>query len=165
MRVYLIDIQSRCAQSDESLILEGTTWCISVEIHKYVVARLRSDLTSPVMLSTLEDGKIVADLSGIPSEGPVLYVGYHNLLGLEAFPMVQQFMIQRNVLVRCVAHPMFFESKDGGLPDFEGNDTLRIIGGVPASAVNLYKLLSSKSHVMLHPGGMREALHRKVCTF
>ncbi|ESR60234.1 AB hydrolase-1 domain-containing protein [Citrus sinensis] len=123
--------------------------------------RLRSDLTSPVMLSTLEDGKIVADLSGIPSEGPVLYVGYHNLLGLEAFPMVQQFMIQRNVLVRCVAHPMFFESKDGGLPDFEGNDTLRIIGGVPASAVNLYKLLSSKSHVMLHPGGMREALHRK----
>ncbi|KAH9743289.1 AB hydrolase-1 domain-containing protein [Citrus sinensis] len=151
----------RCAQSDESLILEGTTWCISVEIHKYVVARLRSDLTSPVMLSTLEDGKIVADLSGIPSEGPVLYVGYHNLLGLEAFPMVQQFMIQRNVLVRCVAHPMFFESKDGGLPDFEGNDTLRIIGGVPASAVNLYKLLSSKSHVMLHPGGMREALHRK----
>ncbi|KAH9743294.1 AB hydrolase-1 domain-containing protein [Citrus sinensis] len=152
----------RCAQSDESLILEGTTWCISVEIHKYVVARLRSDLTSPVMLSTLEDGKIVADLSGIPSEGPVLYVGYHNLLGLEAFPMVQQFMIQRNVLVRCVAHPMFFESKDGGLPDFEGNDTLRIIGGVPASAVNLYKLLSSKSHVMLHPGGMREALHRKI---
>ncbi|KAH9791755.1 AB hydrolase-1 domain-containing protein [Citrus sinensis] len=151
----------RCAQSDESLILEGTTWCISVEIHKYVVARLRSDLTSPVMLSTLEDGKIVADLSGIPSEGPVLYVGYHNLLGLEAFPMVQQFMIQRNVLVRCVAHPMFFESKDGGLPDFEGNDTLRIVGGVPASAVNLYKLLSSKSHVMLHPGGMREALHRK----
>ncbi|KAH9791753.1 AB hydrolase-1 domain-containing protein [Citrus sinensis] len=123
--------------------------------------RLRSDLTSPVMLSTLEDGKIVADLSGIPSEGPVLYVGYHNLLGLEAFPMVQQFMIQRNVLVRCVAHPMFFESKDGGLPDFEGNDTLRIVGGVPASAVNLYKLLSSKSHVMLHPGGMREALHRK----
>ncbi|KAH9791760.1 AB hydrolase-1 domain-containing protein [Citrus sinensis] len=152
----------RCAQSDESLILEGTTWCISVEIHKYVVARLRSDLTSPVMLSTLEDGKIVADLSGIPSEGPVLYVGYHNLLGLEAFPMVQQFMIQRNVLVRCVAHPMFFESKDGGLPDFEGNDTLRIVGGVPASAVNLYKLLSSKSHVMLHPGGMREALHRKI---
>ncbi|PQP94442.1 hypothetical protein Pyn_35350 [Prunus yedoensis var. nudiflora] len=42
--------------------------------------------TSPVMLSTLADGKIVRSLAGIPSEGPVLFVGYHMLLGFELAP-------------------------------------------------------------------------------
>ncbi|GFY87136.1 transferase [Actinidia rufa] len=37
--------------------------------------------TSPVMLSTLKNGKIVKGLAGIPSKGPVLFVGYHMLLG------------------------------------------------------------------------------------
>ncbi|KAK3026747.1 hypothetical protein RJ639_042200 [Escallonia herrerae] len=61
-------------------------------------------LTSPVMLSTLGNGKIVRGFAGIPSKGPVLFVGYHMLLGLELGPL---------------------------------------------------------SHVLLYPGGVREALHRK----
>ncbi|XP_042969326.1 acyltransferase-like protein At3g26840, chloroplastic isoform X5 [Carya illinoinensis] len=40
-------------------------------------------------------------------------------------------------------------------------DENRIMGAVPVSGTNFYKLLSSKSHVLLYPGGMREALHRK----
>uniref|UniRef100_A0A803KWH7 Serine aminopeptidase S33 domain-containing protein n=1 Tax=Chenopodium quinoa TaxID=63459 RepID=A0A803KWH7_CHEQI len=56
--------------------------------------------TGPVMLSTLEDGKIVRGLAGIPIE-------------------------------------------------------------VPVSASNIYKLLSSGSHILLYPGGVREALHDK----
>ncbi|KAL1352583.1 hypothetical protein AAHE18_06G177900 [Arachis hypogaea] len=35
------------------------------------------------------------------------------------------------------------------------------MGAVPVAATNLFKLLSSKSHILLYPGGMREALHRK----
>ncbi|KAH9743266.1 AB hydrolase-1 domain-containing protein [Citrus sinensis] len=119
--------------------------------------------TGPVMLSTLEDGKIVRGLAGIPSEGPVLFVGYHMLLGLELTPLVCQFMIERNILLRGIAHPlMFVRLRDGLLPDLATFDTHRIMGAVPVSGTNFYKLLSSKSHVLLYPGGMREALHRKL---
>ncbi|KAH9743272.1 AB hydrolase-1 domain-containing protein [Citrus sinensis] len=49
--------------------------------------------TGPVMLSTLEDGKIVRGLAGIPSEGPVLFVGYHMLLGLELTPLGEEYKL------------------------------------------------------------------------
>lgn len=134
-----------------------------MQIHKNVDGRWMVDLTSSVMLSTLPDGKIVRGLSGIPSEGPVLLVGNHMLLGLEALPMVPTFVIERNILVRAIAHPMvFFNAKDGGLPDLVTYDTFRIMGSVPVSAINFYKLVSSKAHVLLYPGGVREAFHRKV---
>ncbi|KAK4603177.1 hypothetical protein RGQ29_011942 [Quercus rubra] len=130
-----------------------------VEDNKWVGA-----FTSPVMLSTLEDGKIVRGLAGIPSEGPVLLVGYHMLLGVELVPLVANIFRERNILVRGIAHPMMFMKKDNTreiLPDVSQFDTFRIMGAVPVSASNLFKLLSSKSHVLLYPGGMREALHRK----
>ncbi|KAH9791742.1 AB hydrolase-1 domain-containing protein [Citrus sinensis] len=135
----------------------------TIEVNKvYEEYRWMVDLTSSVMLSTLPDGKIVRGLSGIPSEGPVLLVGNHMLLGLEALPMVPTFMIERNILVRAIAHPMvFFNAKDGGLPDLVTYDTFRIMGSVPVSAINFYKLVSSKAHVLLYPGGVREAFHRK----
>ncbi|KAG4912584.1 hypothetical protein JHK86_053017 [Glycine max] len=79
-------------------------------------------IASAVMLSTLEDGTLVKGLAGIPSEGPVLFVG---------------------------------------LPDLSSFDKFRVMGAVPVAPTNLFKLFSSKSHVLLYPGGMREALHRK----
>ncbi|KAH9791710.1 AB hydrolase-1 domain-containing protein [Citrus sinensis] len=119
-------------------------------------------LSSPVMLSTLANGKIVRGLSGIPSEGPVLFVGYHNLLGLDVLTLIPEFMIESNILLRGLAHPMmYFKSKEGGLGDLSPYDVMRIMGAVPVSGINLYKLMSSKSHVLLYPGGVREALHRK----
>lgn len=119
--------------------------------------------TCPVMLSTLENGKIVRGLEGIPSEGPVLFVGYHMLLGWELAPMVARFWAERNILLRGIAHPMMFRKlRDGKLPELSSFDTFRMMGAVPVSATNFYKLFASKSHVLLYPGGMREALHRKV---
>ncbi|XVF16135.1 hypothetical protein REPUB_Repub10bG0005500 [Reevesia pubescens] len=119
-------------------------------------------VTSPVMLSTLEDGKVVRGLSGIPSEGPVLYVGYHMLLGFELAPMVIQILMERNILLRGIAHPMMFiKLKEGKMLDLSAFDTHRLMGAVPVSGPNFYKLLSSKAHVLLYPGGVREALHRK----
>lgn len=119
--------------------------------------------TSPVMLSTMEDGKIVRGLAGIPSEGPVLFVGYHMLLGLELAPMVLQFLAERNILLRGIAHPMMFNRlRSGILPELSTFDTYRVFGAVPVSGSYFYKLMSSKSHILLYPGGMREALHRKV---
>lgn len=124
------------------------------------------EVFSPVMLSTLENGKIVRGLSGIPSEGPVLYVGYHMLLGLELAPLIARIYSERGILVRGVAHPMMFNKlKQGRLPDISQYDTYRIMGAVPVSPTNLFKLFKSKSHILLYPGGMREALHRKVTLY
>lgn len=119
--------------------------------------------TSPVMLSTLENGKMVRNLSGIPSEGPVLFVGCHNMLGLEVAPMIRRFIIEKNIIIRGVAHPMLFmKLREGSMPDLATYDVTRVMGAVPVSPSNLYKLFSMKSHVLLYPGGVREALHRKV---
>ncbi|KAL0716070.1 hypothetical protein Bca4012_065392 [Brassica carinata] len=85
--------------------------------------RLVTAAISPAFFSTLENGTKVRSLAGIPSEGPVIYVGNHML----------QLMF----------------------------DLVRIGGAVPVLSLNFYKLLRSKAHVLLYPGGVREALHRK----
>ncbi|KAB2629811.1 acyltransferase-like protein [Pyrus ussuriensis x Pyrus communis] len=120
--------------------------------------RLLSLATASVMLSTLEDGKIVRGLAGVPNEGPVLFVGYHNLLGLELNSLVEEFLRERSIIVRGVAHPELFWGKNGTSAQF---DFLKLFGAVPVTAKNLFKLLKTKSHVLLYPGGAREALHKK----
>uniref|UniRef100_A0A2P2LET9 Catalytic n=1 Tax=Rhizophora mucronata TaxID=61149 RepID=A0A2P2LET9_RHIMU len=118
--------------------------------------------TSPVMLSTCEDGKVVKGLAGVPSEGPVLFVGYHMLLGFELAPLVLLFLLEKNVLLRGIAHSTMFSKLKGGImPDISQFDVFRLMGAVPVSGTHFFKLLSSKSHVLLYPGGVREACHRK----
>ncbi|XP_047959094.1 phytyl ester synthase 2, chloroplastic-like isoform X2 [Salvia hispanica] len=115
----------------------------------------------PVMLSTVS-GKVVQGLAGIPSEGPVLLVSNHMILGLDLVPILSRFWIKENIKLRTIAHPLFFEkTKDGKIQDHPLFDVVRMTGGVPVSANNLYRLFSLKSHVLLYPGGAREALHRK----
>ncbi len=50
------------------------------------------------MFSTLEDGKIVEGLAGVPNEGPVLLVGYHMLMGLELSSLVERFLSEKNIM-------------------------------------------------------------------
>lgn len=126
-----------------------------------VVGLLRPAASS-VMLSTMEDGKIVKGLDGVPSEGPVLFVGYHMLMGLEIFSLVEEFLKQKNILVRGLAHPSMFSTRmEGSSNQFSVLDWTKVMGATPVTASNLFKLLSSKSHVLLYPGGAREALHYK----
>ncbi|XP_010025089.2 acyltransferase-like protein At1g54570, chloroplastic [Eucalyptus grandis] len=118
--------------------------------------------SSSVLFSTLEDGKIVRGLSGVPSEGPVLLVGYHMLMGLELFSLVEEFLREKNIIVRGIAHPMLFSSKTEDLSsEFGLIDWVKVFGAVPVAGSNLFKLLSTKSHVVLYPGGAREANHNK----
>ncbi|XP_022740298.1 acyltransferase-like protein At3g26840, chloroplastic isoform X2 [Durio zibethinus] len=66
------------------------------------------------------------------------------------------------VMLSTLAHPMMFNRlREGKMLDLATFDTYRIMGAVPVSGPNFYKLMSSKSHVLLYPGGVREALHRK----
>ncbi|XP_077240548.1 phytyl ester synthase 1, chloroplastic-like isoform X2 [Tasmannia lanceolata] len=60
--------------------------------------RLFFQATSPVMLSTLNDGKIVSGLAGVPNEGPVLLVGYHTLMAFELSPLIDAFLREKNVM-------------------------------------------------------------------
>ncbi|XP_022143061.1 acyltransferase-like protein At1g54570, chloroplastic [Momordica charantia] len=119
-------------------------------------------LTGSTMFSTLGDGTIVKGLSGVPDEGPVLLVGYHNLLGLELSPLVKEFMREKNIVVRGIAHPeLFLGNLESEYPEISLIDWVKVFGAVPVTGSNLYKLLSENSHVLLYPGGAREALHRK----
>ncbi|WJX80201.1 mRNA-binding ribosome synthesis protein [Trifolium repens] len=126
-----------------------------------VVGLFRS-VTGSVMFSTLEDGKIVKGLSGVPDEGPVLFIGYHNLLGFELISLIEEFLSQKGIALRGIAHPDLFTGKiENSSTEFSMVDWVKVFGGVPVSASNLFKLLSTKSHVLLYPGGAREALHYK----
>ncbi|XP_009609700.1 phytyl ester synthase 1, chloroplastic-like isoform X1 [Nicotiana tomentosiformis] len=120
------------------------------------------NFTCSVMLSTMENGKIIRGLAGVPCEGPVLLVGYHMLMGLEVIPLVEQYLRQKKILLRGIAHPTLFtqliESETNESSIF---DMLRLYGATPVTASNFFKLLATKSHVLLYPGGAREALHRK----
>lgn len=118
--------------------------------------------TSPTMLSTLSNGTIVNGLAGVPSEGPVLLVGYHMLLGMELGPIIEAFLSEKNIMVRGLAHPeLFSTSFSDSQNEFSYLDYTKVFGALPVTARNFYKLFSEKSHVLLYPGGAREALHRK----
>ncbi|XP_050220620.1 phytyl ester synthase 1, chloroplastic-like [Mercurialis annua] len=118
--------------------------------------------TGTAMFSTLDDGKIVRGLSGVPNKGPVIFIGYHMLMGLELYSFYEEFIREKRTPLRGLAHLVLF---DGTLEqpsnDFSYNDWLKIMGAAPVTPNNLFKLLSAKSHVLLYPGGAREALHYK----
>ncbi|KAJ4968442.1 hypothetical protein NE237_015143 [Protea cynaroides] len=116
-------------------------------------------VTSPVLFSTLKDGKVVRGLSGIPHEGPVLLVGNHMLMGCELPALIEAFLRERKVMIRGLAHPMLFDYFESS--EFSTIDLINVFGPLPVTASNLFKLLSTKSYVLLYPGGSREALHRK----
>ncbi|KAB5529395.1 hypothetical protein DKX38_019476 [Salix brachista] len=117
--------------------------------------------TCPALFSTLDDGKIVKGLAGVPDEGPVLFIGYHMLMGLEIYSLVEEFL-KENIMVRGVAHPDLFSKNFEDLAtEFSISDWMKVMGAVPVTPSNLFKLLSTKSHVLLYPGGQREALHYK----
>ncbi|KAH6817077.1 Esterase/lipase/thioesterase family protein [Perilla frutescens var. frutescens] len=122
--------------------------------------RLLQNYAGPVFLSTMEDGKIVRGLAGVPDEGPVLFVGYHMILGIELYPLVEEFLQEKKILVRGIAHPSLFLD-DESEKELSLFDYMKLYGALPASASNLFKLFKTKSHVLLYPGGAREALHKK----
>ncbi|XP_052302337.1 phytyl ester synthase 1, chloroplastic-like [Populus trichocarpa] len=114
------------------------------------------------MFSTLEDGKIVKGLAGVPNEGPVLLVGYHMLMAFDIYPLGEGFLREKNIMVRGLGHPDLFTGKlEDSSNEFAYADWIRVMGTVAGTASNLFKLLSTKSHVVLYPGGARESLHNK----
>ncbi|XP_030958006.1 acyltransferase-like protein At1g54570, chloroplastic isoform X2 [Quercus lobata] len=118
--------------------------------------------TDPILFSTLEDGKITKGLAGVPSEGPVILVGYHMFMGLELPSLAEGFLREKNIMIRGLAHPLLFTRMfESSSSEFSMIDWVKVFGAVPVTGSNFFKLLSTKSHVLLYPGGSREALHYK----
>ncbi|KAF3539061.1 hypothetical protein F2Q69_00021478 [Brassica cretica] len=71
----------------------------------------------------------------------------------------KSFLEKEKHYLRWLAHPVMFAKKIGSkLLDVQTFVTIRIIGAVPVSNMNFYKLLHSKTHVVLYPG-----LYVKLC--
>ncbi|SPT20204.1 unnamed protein product [Triticum aestivum] len=121
-----------------------------------------NELLSPVMLSTLETGKIVRGLTGIPDKGPILFVGNHQLLGIEVPSLFDGFLKEKKITIRALSNPLFFVGNNWALcQELSLFDAVSVYGGVPVSPINMYKLLEKNESVLLYPGGAREVLHRK----
>ncbi|XP_062210624.1 phytyl ester synthase 1, chloroplastic-like isoform X2 [Phragmites australis] len=117
---------------------------------------------SPVMMSTLMNGKIVRGLAGVPDQGPVLFVGYHALMGIELSPLYEEFLREKKTIVRGMAHPILFGAKfESSRQELSRFDTVSMYGGLPVTPINMYRLFERNEFVLLYPGGVREALHRK----
>ncbi|KAL1820235.1 hypothetical protein ACET3Z_015104 [Daucus carota] len=125
----------------------------------YGIVRL---ITSPAMFSTMQNGNIVRGLDGVPDKGPVILVGSHMLLGTETSSLVQEFLIKKNIMVHGMAYREIFNPElEHPFKIFSLLDIFKVFGALPVSTRNICKVLSSDSHVLLYPGGLREALHRK----
>ncbi|XP_048552009.1 phytyl ester synthase 1, chloroplastic-like, partial [Triticum urartu] len=124
--------------------------------------RLLNQSMSPVLLSTLETGKIVRGLGGVPNKGPVLFVGRHQLLGIEMPSLVQEFLKEKKETIRILSNPLFFVGHNWALrQELSLFDVVSMYGGVSVSPINMYKLFERNEFVLLYPGGAREVLHRK----
>ncbi|XP_065854253.1 phytyl ester synthase 1, chloroplastic-like isoform X2 [Euphorbia lathyris] len=118
--------------------------------------------SSSAMFSTMADGRIVRGLAGVPDEGPLILVGNHMLMGMEVFSLVEEFVRKKNFLIHGIAHPAMFSGRSEDSADAMSlGDWFQVLGAIPVSPVNLFKLLSAKKHVLLYPGGARESLHYK----
>ena len=111
----------------------------------------------------MQNGNIVRGLDGVPDKGPVILVGSHMLLGTEISSLVQEFLIKKNIMVHGMAYREIFNPElEHPFKIFSLLDIFKVFGALPVSTRNICKVLSSDSHVLLYPGGLREALHRKV---
>ncbi|KAL4565280.1 hypothetical protein LXL04_029368 [Taraxacum kok-saghyz] len=114
------------------------------------------------MFSTMDDGKIVRGLSGVPDEGPVLIVGNHLLWGVDVFSIVLEFLREKNIMIHGLAHPQIFDYHEKyQYMMIPYGDIMKLFGAIPVSGRNFFKLLARNSYTLLYPGGAREALHRK----
>ena len=154
------------------------------ETRDSVVDPLRR-LVSPKFFSTVE-GKVVEGLSGVPSPEkgrPVLLVGNHQLFGADLSILVDEFLRDRDLLIRGLAHPVATNApslidgpqqgprpspqwwNDGRRRDgFNGNGDesfFQKFGAVEVTPRNFIRLLQRDECVLLFPGGVRESNHGK----
>ncbi|CAK7340885.1 unnamed protein product [Dovyalis caffra] len=101
------------------------------------------------------ESKLVVNMEGFLEIAKHIYVQSPNAFTASA----PAFQVQRQMDICNFPHsPTLFTPADS-FTEFSLTDWMRVLGAVPVTAGNLYKLQSEKSHVLLYPGGAREALY------
>ena len=127
-------------------------------------------LASPVFFSTDQEGKRYKGLAKVPSQGPILFVANHQLLGLDLGMIVAELLEERGIFARGLGHPVIFQAAAGngptrGIQQSENgqfdNDLFRKFGAVMVTPRNYYRLLQTGQNALLFPGGVREVFHGK----
>lgn len=87
-----------------------------MELDSYAerTTRLGRRLTSPVFFSTGADGVVVEGLGAIPEERPILFIGNHQTLALDLGVLCEEFLREREILLRGLAHPVIFSDAFNG---------------------------------------------------
>lgn len=161
-----------------------------IELKRYGsrVTQFSRTLSSPVFISTSEDGMRSFGLGVLPTPGerPIIFVGNHQSLALDMGIFIEEILKERGIMLRGLAHPAIFASKRknndaariDAMPAFinalNGNmntnngtrnrgfeSFLEEFGAVPVGPTNFVKLLANKEAILLYPGGVKEAYRKK----
>lgn len=133
---------------------------------------------SPVWFSTDSKGKRWKGLLKVPqpkkntSDGsnPILFVANHQLAGLDLSLILTEIWEQREYWPRGLAHPVTFLTGNGTSDELGGRtpgvmdqragimpSNFQTFGAVEVNPRNYYRLMQSGQHVLLFPGGAKEA--------
>lgn len=139
--------------------------------------------TSPKFFSTGSDGKRRIGLGQVPNNtnGPILFVANHQLLGLDLGLIIAELIEERGIAARGLAHPFVFQgggngfgggagptgtsrrvtkkNKEGIVDRPEGD--FQTFGAVMVTPKNYYRLMQTGQCGLLFPGGVREVFHGK----
>jgi len=121
---------------------------------------------SPLFYSTAADGRIERGLQALPlPDGPLLFVGNHQLYGFDGPILLEQLLAERGTLLRPLVFPPLLAEVSPLAPfpyPLPGTkQTFERFGATPASARALYRSLAAGEAVLLFPGGAREVFKRK----
>lgn len=98
---------------------------------------------------------LLLDVEHVPTEGPFLLVGNHQLLGMQDLPaLVRGIEVRRGIHLRAMADSFHF-----AIPVWR--DLLTGMGAVVGSRDNCRALLGSGEGVLVLPGGAREVYKRR----
>lgn len=144
---------------------------------KQLVGGLRR-LLSPKFFTRGSDGSVVEGLGGVEDERPMIFVGNHELYAFDLGIIIDEFLREKNMLLRGLAHLAVWDPPSDGVgggtplsgpPQPEDENERRegprqlfeSFGAVPVTGRSLYKLMQNREAALLFPGGVSEAYKRK----
>jgi len=123
-------------------------------------------LFSPLFYSTSADGRVSLGVQALQlPEGPLLFVGNHQLFGFDGPMILEELLRERGVMLRPLVFPPLLADTSPLAPfpyPLPGTkQTFERFGATPISPRAMYKGLAAGESLLLFPGGAREVFKRK----
>lgn len=97
-----------------------------------------------------------AGLEHLDASKPALYISNHALFGMDAPSLLLELYLLKNIYLRGAADRVFFHPAL-----FFFGHILRQFGAFEGSRDNIHRLMEQGEHILLYPGGGREALKNR----